>query len=126
MIRVGGMPRLAIGANPASIFNHDFAHGRVWVHARFHRQIKIFSSKEALQFDRFLSRDGAFYRPHTRLHLFHRGIYEWIRIFLARPSWFLFWFRESRKPVRKDKECSENENCAGGYGLFHNMAIPVR
>jgi hypothetical protein len=35
------------------------------------------------------------------------------------------WFGESRKRTPKDKECSDNENCAGGYGLFHKMVIPL-
>jgi len=35
-------------ANPDFVFDYDFAHRRVWRHARFGRQIKIFTGKQSL------------------------------------------------------------------------------
>jgi hypothetical protein len=34
IIGPSGMPRLAVGANPGFVFDHDFAHGRVCFHAQ--------------------------------------------------------------------------------------------
>src|SRR5262249_27064221 len=98
IIRLTGMPRLAIGTNPDSVFDYDFAHGRVWPDARLGRQIKIFAGKKALQLDRFVGLDGAVHRPHTGLHVFYRGSYERIGVFFTGSSRFLFRFSESTSP----------------------------
>ena len=125
IIRPAGVPRLAIGANPGFVFDHDFPHGRVWLHARFHRQIKIFAGKKSLQLDRFLSRNGAVHGPNSGLHVFHRGIYERIRVFLARSSRFLLWLGETMRRIRKHKECRDRPDptCASRYDLFHIGSI---
>jgi hypothetical protein len=65
--------------------------------------IKIFAGKKALQLDSFLGHEGAVHRPHTGLHVFHRRIYERIRVFLAGSSFFLLWFAESRRRIREQK-----------------------
>jgi hypothetical protein len=63
------VPRLAIGANRGFVFDHDFAHGRVWLHARFPCQIKIFACNKTCSLIVFLAMTVPF-TDHTPVSMF--------------------------------------------------------